>query len=71
MKNIKKLTERQQIQIWLKESTILDDSDKTVSDIYSIAMKHKETHSDWNFQQLYAYAYIIYVNNILSEMGNL
>lgn len=64
---MKKLTDRQQMQLWLKESSLLDDSEKTITDVYAIAMKHKESHPDWNVRQLYAYAYIMYVNNVLAE----
>ena len=65
---MKKLTERQQIQQWLSESYFLDDSEKTVTDIFEITMKHKESHPDWSLEQLYDYAYITYVNKLLAKM---
>ena len=61
----KKLTDRQQFKEWLKESPILDDSERTLTSVFKIAMDYKEEHSDLKLRTLYNYAYLKYTNVIL------
>lgn len=64
---MKKLTERQQIQQWLREDSVLDDSDSTVSDIFTITMKYMESHHEVTLVQAYAYAYITYIDKTFTK----
>ena len=64
---MKKLTERQQIQQWLREDPVLDDSDSTVSDIFTITMKYMESYHETTLVQAYAYAYITYIDKTFTK----
>ena len=64
---MKKLTERQQIQQWLREDYVLDDSESTVSDIFTITMKYMERHPEMTLVQAYAYAYITYMDKTFTK----
>lgn len=62
---MKKPTERQQIQQWIKDSPFVEYSEQAVADVFEIAMGYKENHPDWELENLYAYAFIVYVNKTL------
>lgn len=59
------MTDRQQFKQWISESSLIDNSEETLTKIFAIAINHKKTHPDWSLKSLYSYAYVTYVNKFL------
>lgn len=62
-----KFTERQQIEKWIKEDNLLDDSEEVLNEVFEIAMYYKENHPNVTLMRAYTYAYIVYVNNTIES----
>lgn len=64
---MKKLTEYQQIQQWIRDDSVLDNSESTISDIFTITMKYMERYPEMTLIQAYAYAYVTYMNKTFTK----
>ena len=65
--SINKLTKRQQVEQWLKNSRSIDCSESVLEEIFALTMNHNKNNPHLTLKQSYSYACIIYINDKYTE----
>lgn len=62
----RKLTGREQFRKWMeRDKGTFDNSEETLTKIFSIAMDYRKEHLDLSLKELFSYAYIKHAQNCM------